>query len=92
MRETPADDQHRDMKTPDKTHDPDAFNQFEADGWEHRAEGYHGLAAGLTTRVIERLLDAGETPPVYLSANVPGGDDHNHALEERYEGRIRRTA
>jgi SAM-dependent methyltransferase len=41
-------------------HDPDAFNQFEADGWEHRADGYHGLAAGLTTRVIERLLDAGE--------------------------------
>ncbi len=50
------------------------------------------LAQLVTAEVVRRLLDAGETPPVYLSANVPGGDDHNHALEERYEGRIRRTA
>jgi uncharacterized phosphosugar-binding protein len=37
-----------------------------------------------------RLLSAGNTPPVYLSANIPGGDDHNKALEEHYTGRIRR--
>jgi uncharacterized phosphosugar-binding protein len=29
---------------------------------------------------------------VYLSANVPGGDEHNRILEDRYTGRIRRTA
>jgi uncharacterized phosphosugar-binding protein len=29
---------------------------------------------------------------VYLSANVPGGDDHNTVLEARYAGRIRRNA
>jgi uncharacterized phosphosugar-binding protein len=29
---------------------------------------------------------------VYLSANIPGGDEHNHTLEARYDGRIRRTA
>ena len=38
--------------------DPDAFNAFEAASWEQRADGYHRLAAGLTTRVIEQLLDA----------------------------------
>ena len=39
---------------------------------------------------IERLVALGETPPVYLSANVAGGDEHNRALESRYAGRIRR--
>lgn len=42
--------------------------------------------------VVRRLTEAGETPPVYLSANVPGGDEHNSTLEDRYAGRIRRTA
>lgn len=41
-----------------ETVDADAFNAFEAAGWEQRADGYHRLAAGLTTRVIEHLLDA----------------------------------
>ena len=50
------------------------------------------LAQMLTAEVVRRLADAGQTPPVYLSANVPGGDEHNHALEARYVGRIRRTA
>ena len=38
------------------------------------------------------LLAAGERPPVYVSANVPGGFEGNLGLEERYAGRIRRTA
>jgi uncharacterized phosphosugar-binding protein len=32
----------------------------------------------------------GRVPPLYLSANIPGGDEHNRALERKYEGRIRR--
>jgi uncharacterized phosphosugar-binding protein len=32
----------------------------------------------------------GHEPPLYLSANISGGDEHNHALEKKYEGRIRR--
>ncbi|MEU0999869.1 MULTISPECIES: sugar isomerase domain-containing protein [Streptomyces] len=39
-----------------------------------------------------RLLAAGERPPVYVSANVPGGFEGNLELEKKYEGRIRRTA
>jgi uncharacterized phosphosugar-binding protein len=50
------------------------------------------LAQLLVAEVVRRLVEAGETPPVYLSANIPGGDDHNHALEAQYAGRIRRTA
>ncbi|MGW0144429.1 sugar isomerase domain-containing protein [Streptomyces sp. NPDC003333] len=38
------------------------------------------------------LLAAGEGPPVYVSANVPGGYEGNLELEKRYAGRIRRTA
>ena len=50
------------------------------------------LAQLIGAEVVRRLTDAGETPPVYLSANVPGGDEHNSTLEARYAGRIRRTA
>ena len=50
------------------------------------------LAQQITVEVVRRLIDAGETPPVYLSANIPGGDEHNNAIEARYAGRIRRTA
>lgn len=42
--------------------------------------------------VIRRFDRTGQVPPVYLSANIPGGDEHNRALEQRYAGRIRRTA
>jgi uncharacterized phosphosugar-binding protein len=39
--------------------------------------------------VVERFLANGLPPPVYLSANLPGGDEHNRRLEEKYRGRIR---
>jgi uncharacterized phosphosugar-binding protein len=50
------------------------------------------LAQQIVTDVVATLLDAGETPPVYLSDNVPGGKEHNAELEARYAGRIRRIA
>lgn len=50
------------------------------------------IAQLFTIGVAERLATAGETAPVYLSANIPGGDAHNHVLEDRYAGRIRRGA
>jgi SAM-dependent methyltransferase len=40
--------------------DPDAFNAFQAAGWEERADGYHRFASPITTQVIEALLDAAE--------------------------------
>ncbi|TQM06533.1 hypothetical protein FB558_6796, partial [Pseudonocardia kunmingensis] len=50
------------------------------------------LAQMIVAEVVRTMRAAGETPPVYLSANVPGGDAHNDALEARYAGRIRRPA
>lgn len=55
------------------------------------------LTAGLlvqmvTAETVRLLLDAGVTPPVYVSNNVPGGHERNLALEAHYHGRIRRTA
>lgn len=50
------------------------------------------LAQMIVAEVVRTMLIAGETPPVYLSSNVPEGDAHNDALEARYAGRIRRPA
>jgi uncharacterized phosphosugar-binding protein len=50
------------------------------------------IAQILTITVADRLQAEGAEPPVYISANIPGGDAHNHALEDRYRGRIRRSA
>ena len=48
------------------------------------------IAQLLTIGVARRMRADGHEPPLYLSANIPGGDEHNHALEKKYEGRIRR--
>ncbi|WBB75005.1 SIS domain-containing protein [Micromonospora sp. WMMD1128] len=48
------------------------------------------LAQQITVEVVARLVAAGERPPVYLSANIAGGDEHNAEWEARYAGRIRR--
>jgi uncharacterized phosphosugar-binding protein len=50
------------------------------------------LAQMIVAEVVRTMLAAGESPPVYLSSNVPEGDAHNDALEARYAGRIRRPA
>jgi SAM-dependent methyltransferase len=38
--------------------DPEAFNEFEARGWEGRAGGYHRFFGEITGRAIPSLLDA----------------------------------
>ena len=50
------------------------------------------IAQLLTIAVSERISASGTTPPVYISANIPGGDEHNKALEDLYKDRISRTA
>lgn len=50
------------------------------------------IAQLLTVGVAVRLSGSGQTPPVYVSANVPGGDERNQMLEARYAGRLRRGA
>lgn len=50
------------------------------------------IAQTLTIGTVERLAEQGYSPPVYLSANIPGGDEHNDQLEARYGKRIARNA
>ncbi len=42
----------------------------------------------LVCAVVERYRAEGLTPPIYMSANLPGGDVHNRRLEEQYRERI----
>ncbi len=49
-----------------------------------------GCAAvnALAAQVIRNLAEQGLTPPVFISANLPGGDEHNQKLLEENRGRI----
>ncbi len=47
------------------------------------------IAQLMTLGVAEQLAARGADVPVYLSANIPGGDEHNDVLKERYRGRLR---
>jgi len=46
------------------------------------------LLNALVVEIVERLLRRGIEPPVFLSANLEGGDAHNRRLLERYKGRL----
>ncbi|KAM9863005.1 hypothetical protein ACI1US_01146 [Leucobacter sp. BZR 635] len=50
------------------------------------------IAQLLTIGVVDRLAEAGHDTPVFLSANIPGGDEHNRRFEAHYGERIRRIA
>lgn len=43
----------------------------------------------LVIETVKLLVERGISPPVFMSANMPGGDEHNKALEEKYAGKIR---
>ncbi len=47
------------------------------------------IVNSLVCGVVERFVAQGLPPPIYLSANLPGGDEHNQRLEAKYRGRIR---
>jgi len=46
------------------------------------------LAQLLTVGTAAKLHAAGIDPPMYISANIPGGDEHNHVLEDQFGARI----
>jgi uncharacterized phosphosugar-binding protein len=45
------------------------------------------IAQALTAEIYQRLADYGQTPPVLISYNVAGADEHNKKILEAYEGR-----
>lgn len=47
------------------------------------------IAQRITIGVAQSLQQRGKKPPLYISANIPGGDEHNRALEDLYGKRIR---
>ncbi len=47
------------------------------------------IIESIVAQVIENLVQAGHKPPVFISANVDGGDEHNAQLYEKYWHRIR---
>ena len=47
------------------------------------------LMNAIVAQTAEELLAAGHQPPVIVSMNVPGGDEHNAALTEQYRPRLR---
>ena len=64
-------------------------------------DGFHGnvgpastaMGAALINAIVaesaDRLLRAGSPPPVIVSMNVPGGDERNRDLTDRYRPRLR---
>lgn len=66
---------------------------LELDGLETKvAASSTALGAALMNAIVaqttEDLLTLGYPPPAIVSQNVPGGDEHNAALAERYRSRL----
>ncbi len=66
---------------------------LEADGVPERFSPASGVATtatlqALVAATIEELLAREITPPVFVSGNVPGGEDHNRELIARYGDRV----
>ncbi len=43
----------------------------------------------LVIKTVEKILSLGKIPPVWISANMPGGDEANKKWEQKYIGRIK---
>ena len=46
------------------------------------------IVNGITLKVAEKLVEKGIEVPVFHSANIDGGDEHNKALMEKYKNNI----
>jgi len=42
----------------------------------------------MMTRTVEKVVEAGSVPPVFVSANLDTGDDHNRKMLARYKDHI----
>ena len=47
------------------------------------------IAQRIVLGVINEFLKNGKVPPVFMSANIPGGDEHNAKLIEKYKSKIK---
>ena len=60
----------------DPTVDADAFNAFEAAGWEEQVAGYEEFFVPITARLAGPLLDAAEVRPGARVLDVASGPGH----------------
>jgi SAM-dependent methyltransferase len=60
--------------------DAEAFNAFEAEGWESKAAGYDEFFGRITGRVVQPLLDAAEVGPGSRVLDVATGPGYAAAL------------
>lgn len=58
---------------PEPAVDADAFNAFEAAGWEKQVAGYERFFGPITTRLVEPLLDAAQVGPSTRVLDVASG-------------------
>lgn len=68
------------MTVSDPAVDPDAFNAFEAAGWETKAAGYDEFFGQITGRVVAPLLDAAEVGSGSRLLDVATGPGYAAAL------------
>ena len=47
------------------------------------------IAQSIVLEVIKLYKEHHQEPPIYKSANTPGGDEHNKKLYEHYKSRIK---
>jgi len=45
----------------------------------------------IVVQVAENLTNKGMTPPILISSNVPGGDEHNERIRSQYRERLKKT-
>ena len=47
------------------------------------------IAQSLVLEIINLFIDNNITPPIYMSANLSGGDEHNKKIYEEYKQRVK---
>ncbi len=47
------------------------------------------IAQSIVIEIVNLYEEKGIVPPIYISANTPGGDEHNKDLYEKYKSRIK---
>jgi SAM-dependent methyltransferase len=60
--------------------DPEAFDAFEAKGWEERAADYAAMLVGVTAHPVRALLDAARVGPGTRVLDVAAGPGHASAV------------
>jgi uncharacterized phosphosugar-binding protein len=69
---------------------------IEVPGFPGRAGATSSLAGvaivdSIVVQVAENLAKKGVTPPILISSNVPGGDEHNECIRSQYRERLKAT-